>query len=174
MAKSKRFYYKCILVCDLGWYGPDQRKERWETKGKVSIQPTKTLHSIRLKPSGGYNARGEEMPPDYIVTDKPVGKCFTEQVPKKVSRPSWDPNTGRRNGRVYRKKFSVPKLEILDPDEIDSLIRKRAFDLPWTDNLYSDGPEKVDLPGNVAVMDKTALRGEGDEPEERVSDGEEA
>lgn len=169
MAKAKRYFYKCVYPCDVGYWGPDQRKERWGKQG----QPPKVLHSVRVLPSRGYDSRGRERPGDYIVTDKPLAKHFTQETVKKVSRPSWDPQTGRRNGRVYRKKVTKVKFELLDADEIDREIREAAYDKPWCESLFEEAPEKVDLPADVAIMDKSVPLGEGDEPVEMVDSDEE-
>ena len=62
------------------------------------------------------------LPADYIATDKPVGKQFTEQVVKEVSRYS---GPGRRK---MMTKVSEPKLRQLDPSEVTESVRKMAMD----------------------------------------------
>ena len=155
MAKTRRFYYECVLETDLGFWAPDQRKEHWVQKGKNVIQPMKALHYIRVAPSNGMNIRGEPFPPDYIVTDRPLGRQYTEEIEKRVSRPSFDSSTGRRNGRYWRKKVSKIKFRLLDADEIDPEVRRKAIDLPWVDALFEDIVKDVILPKDVAILDKS-------------------
>jgi len=151
----------CGYFCELGYWGPDQRKERWKKQGKMLVQPAKVLHSLRVH---GLDPDGSEDHTDYIVTDRPIGKPYTEEVKKQVSRPYHDPETGRRHGRKYRNKMSKIKFRLLEPDEVDSDIKKRALDMPWTDNLFDEGGSKVDLPLATALMDKAI-----DEAEEEGS-----
>jgi hypothetical protein len=157
---ARRFYYECLRRTDLGYWGPQRRRER-EGKG----MPTKVQHIAVVLPSRGMNTRGEELPPDYIVTDKPLGKQYIEQMTKKVSRPSFDSESGRRNGRYYRRKLITPKFRLLDPDEVDWDIKKRAIDMDWQEVLFQTVTNQVDLPRDVAILDKTEPLGEGDEPE---------
>jgi hypothetical protein len=150
---AKRFYYEVVLQVDLGFWAPDQRKERWEQKGASMIQPTKTLHSKRLYPSRGFDMRGNPLPPDVVVTDRPVAKNYTEETVKRVSRPRFDPMTGRRQGRYFRKKVSPQKLRLMEGDEIDNELRRRAVDLPWTDALYDNSKGDVVLPEDAKIRD---------------------
>ena len=153
MAKPKRFYYECIFICDLGHWAPDQRTERWIRRGRSLIQPMKVLHSIRVSPSRGYNARGEEFPPDYIVTDRPLARNYTEEITKKVSRPKFD-NRGSRDGREMREKIGKVKFRLLDADEVMESVRRNAYDLDWVDNLFEDAITDVHLPAETAAMAK--------------------
>ena len=109
-------------------------------RGNQAVQPMAVLHSLRTHPSPGYTARGQRIPPDYIVTDKPIGKCYTGEVTKRVSRPEH-----LRGGapRVMRPKTSKVKFLLLDPDEVDSEIRRSAHDLNWGPNLFDDGDRDV-------------------------------
>ena len=163
MAKTRRYYYECVAECDLGFWGPDQRKERWIQKGRQLIQPARVQHSIRLSPSRGIRPNGDQIPPDYIVTDRPLGKQYTEEITKKVSRPSFDPVTGRRNGRYFRKKVSAIKFRLMDIDEVDSDIKKHAFDMEWQEVIYETHSEDVTLPKDQAVIDKADPEAIGEE-----------
>lgn len=150
MAKARRYYYAVVLQCDLPWYGPDQRKERWVMKGKQLVQPTRVLHVKRVYPSKGFNARGEEFPPDYIVTDRPVGKSYTHEVVKKVSRPDFEHPGARK--RLDREKASKIKLELIDPDDVTAEIRRAAYDMDWGEELFKDAVEDVKLPSETARL----------------------
>jgi hypothetical protein len=154
MAKSRRYYYECISPCQLGWWGPDQRKERWIRRGSSLVQPTHVQHLVNVYPSKGITPRGEPIPPDYVVTDQPLGKQYTQEIVKKVLRPHFDQLTGRRNGRSWRKKISTVKFRLLDMDEVDGDIKRRAKDYPWQETLFEDKLEAVTLPGRAAALDK--------------------
>ena len=162
MAKEKRFWYECVLQCDIGWYGPDQRRERWPRRGRSEIQPD-TMHSVRLTPEHGRNGRGEPFPADYIVTDKPVGRSYTEVVTKGVSRPETAyGNIGGARQRVMRVKESKIKLRLMDPDELTREIRYNAYDYGppeyrdgkqvkgWVAALFEDNDKDVVLPKDMA------------------------
>src|SRR3990167_2360596 len=165
MAKEKRFWYECILQCDLGWYGPDGRRERWQKKGKALIQPM-TMHIVRLRPEHGMNGRGEPFPADYVVTDKPFGRSYTGAgVTKMVSRPATAyGNIGGLKPRVMREKQNKVKFRLLDTDELTSEIRRNAYDYGppeirdgkqvsgWAAVLFEAGDTEVQLPDEVAKM----------------------
>ena len=110
---KRRLYYEVVHEVDLAWYAPDQRVERWPRRGQRDVQPMSVMHSMRLGPSPGYTARGNALPPHYIVTDRPVGNTYTEEVMKVVSRPIQDSAQ-----RTMRPKYSKIKLRLLDKDEI--------------------------------------------------------
>jgi len=133
MAKPKRYYYECVLQCDLPYVAPDQRRERWP---KNNIAPM-CIHSKRLVPSDGYTT------PDFIVTDKPVARQYTEEVVKAVSRPDFEHPGARR--RIMREKVSKIKLRLLDSDEVGETVRRTAIDLPWADALFTEATQDVIL-----------------------------
>jgi hypothetical protein len=143
MAKERRFYYACIRECDVGYIGYDQRKERDDPR-KGSRQ---CLHSIRCYPAPDTpNARGFRRPPTYIVTDRPLGRHYMEQTVRKVSRPNFDPITGRKNGRIYRKKVSFPKFELVPNEDVDREIKNTAWDRQWVEDMFKEPPSVIDLP----------------------------
>jgi len=164
MAKEKRFWYECILQCDLGYYAPDGRRERWVKKGRAMIQPT-TMHIVRLLPEHGLNGRGEPFPADYIVTDKPLGRSYVEAgVTKAVSRPATAfGNIGGLKPRVMREKVNKVKFRLLDTDEITSEVRRQAWDygLPvmrdgkqvegWAASIFEANDKDVELPAEEAL-----------------------
>jgi len=98
------------------------------------------LHSKRLSPSRGFTARGEEIPPDYIVTDKPLGRTYTEEVTKMVSRPKDQMGTKER---VMRPKTSKIKFVLLDPEDVTQEIKRSAYDFNWAPALFKDATEDV-------------------------------
>jgi len=148
MAKPKRYYYEVVYTCDLPFYAPDQRKERWPRRGRRDVQPQSVLHCIRVHPSPGFNARGDALEPDYIVTDRKVGNTYTEEVVRSVSRPG-APGTGQRS---MRPKTSKIKLQQVEPDEVNAEIRRTANDLPWGDELFKDHTADVVLPEESAAL----------------------
>ena len=147
MAKEKRYWYECIYETDLGYWAPDQRRERWVQKGRSLIQPMRVLHSVRLYPSRGVNSRGEPLPPDYACFLQPLAKQYTEEVTKRVSRPNYTV-TGRRAGRVMRPKTSKVKFRQLDSDELTDYVRRNAYFFDeWHESLFIDADKDVYLPG---------------------------
>lgn len=179
---AKRYYYECVRQCDIGWRGPDPRRERWSTRGGMLVQPPDVMHSKRLYPSvasagrAGLSVGLNDVRPeaDIIVTDKPVAKNYTQTVTKKVSRPRFDPTTGRRHGRYFRRKTNPPKLRILEPDEIDNDVRRNAIDLPWDVSLFTDATGDVILPQDVAIKDsapRVSTGYEGEDPDAVGAEG---
>jgi len=161
MAKQKKYYYECVYPCDVPWYGPDQRRERWVQKGKMLVQPPRVLHSVRCFPSRGYNARGEKLLGDYIATNRPIGKAFTEEVTKSVSRVDW--NARLRDGGSPRKmveKSSKVKFVLLEPDEVTDAVRRVAYDFEddWGAALFNDADTDVVLPAEAAEMARQGAR----------------
>lgn len=125
MAKTKRFYYECVYPTDLGYYALDQRRERWVRQGRSDIAKP-TMHCVRCYPSKGLNARGEQIPADYIVTDQTLGKQYTEEIAKQVSRPDFE-HPGQRF-RKMREKVSKVKFVLLDPEDVTTYVRSHAYD----------------------------------------------
>ena len=158
MAKAKRFWYEVVFQLDLGHWAPDQRPERWTYKGRVLVQPQRTKHSLRLFPSRGYNGRGEPFPPDYFVTDRPIGKSYTEEVNKMVSRSENIGLQGQYGKRSMRLKTSKIKARLLDADEVTESVRRAAYDLEWTDDLFENAVADVHLPAETARMAKEGAK----------------
>ena len=147
---AKRYYYRVLMPVDLPWIGPDQRRERWIRRGRQLIQPAATTHVIRVYPSPGYSDTGEEILGDYIVTDKPVAKHYTEEVTKLVSRP--DPDSVGTGKRDMRPKTSKIKLELVPMTEMMESMRRKALDLPWSEAMFTEADEDVVLPREMAAM----------------------
>lgn len=121
---AKRYFYKCVYPCDVAYFGPDQRRENWIESGRSTI-PTYGMHSVRLRPQHGRRVNGRPFPADYIMTDQPVGKSYTEEVIKQVSRPA-SPYGGKR---VNREKHNKIKLQLVDEGDIpaDAEIHRRGL-----------------------------------------------
>ena len=146
--KDKRHYYEVVITHDLPWFGPDQRRERWPRKGQRDVQPMSVLHSMRVNPSNTYDGRGRPIPGHYIVTDRPVGRNYTEEVVKNVSRRE----SSESSKRVMRPKTSEIKLRLLDPDEVSFEIQQNAHDENWGPDLFENHTEDVVLPVESARM----------------------
>ena len=158
MAKEKRYFYECVLACDLGYWGPEHRRENWERKGKAMVQ-TFAMHNVHMLPEHGMTGRGVPFPADYLVVDQPLGKSYTEVVTKSVSRPATAyGNIGGLKPRIMRPKQSKVKFRQLDANEITAEIRRDAYDygLPqfnakgkqisgWDASLFKDNDGDVRL-----------------------------
>jgi len=144
---AKRYYYKVVQKVKLPWIGPDQRRERWKQRGRQFIQPMETLHSVTLNPSKGYTLDGQEIPPDYVVTDRPVAKHLTSEVTKKVSRPGYEIGSFNREDR---EKTSKVKLVLLGAQELTDYARRMAHDLNWGPAMFDEASDDVHLPADEA------------------------
>lgn len=147
---AKRYYYRCVYPCDVAYYGPDQRRENWRETGKLSI-PTYAMHSIRIQPQHGRRVNGRPFPADYIVTEKPLGKSYTEEVTKTVSRPA-TPYGGKRVNREKRNKI---KLQLVDEHDIpaDAEVYRRG--MPVFVELEEDEVLEWQDRGRLVTKDKT-------------------
>lgn len=155
MAKQKRYFYECVMTCDLPFMGPDQRRERWKQNGRIQEQPQKVLHVLRVHPSPGFTARGDRRPADYIVTDRPIGRSYTEEVVKNVSRSLHDGTDAKQAlKRGARPKVSKIKFKLLDPEDVTDYVRMNAFDFEdrWGPALFDDGDKDVVLPKEAAAF----------------------
>jgi len=119
---------------------PDQRRERWP---KNNIAPL-CVHVKRVYPTDGYK------PPDYIVTNQPIARQYTEEVVKAVSRPDFEHPGARK--RIMREKVSKVKFRLLDSDEIGDRIKEVAHDFPWADALFTEMTQDVTLSPEMARM----------------------
>lgn len=153
MAKAKRFWYECVLQCDLGFLAPDQRRERWTQRGKVEVQPPRTLHSVRLYPSKGYDKNGNYIPGDVAVFDQPLARRYTEEIEISVSRPLIDAEHPGGHTRYMRPKVTKVKFVLLDPEDVTESVKRRAYDYgpDWHPSLFAEGPVEINLPRDVAV-----------------------
>jgi hypothetical protein len=150
MAKQTRYVYECLYQTDLGWFGPDQRRERWIQKGRTLIQPQRVQHIIRCFPSKdrGLTSRGDPIPADYIITPRPLGKSYTEEVKKMVSRSLHDgTNPGMFGKRVMREKVNKVKFRLVPPDEVTESMVRYAFDYgdDWDPELFKDRTDDVNI-----------------------------
>jgi hypothetical protein len=136
--KDKKLYYECIATCQMGFMGPDQRKERWEENG----MPAMCLHERSFYPSGLGKKR-----PDYLATDKPISKRYLQPVMRTFSK--MDLRT--REMKVVNSPTTA-KFRLLDSDEIGDYVREHArflvlrdVDLEVTDKdrIEQNVPEEV-------------------------------
>ena len=149
-----KFLYECIMQCDLGYMAPDQRKERWKKVGKNYVQP-QTKHSIRIFPllnGEEYDDNGRKLWADYISTDKPLGRQYTEELHYKVDRPSEDYEHPGRKLRMMREKVSYPKFRLIKGEECYRVPLEKIIDYGtmWAPDMFKD------VVGDV-VMDKEML-----------------
>lgn len=144
MAADKRFYYECVYPCEIGFYGPNKRRETWRTKGRSEVQGF-CLHNRRLMPAHGRTVRGRVAhEADIIVTDYPVGKSYVETVQKMVSRPaSAYGNIGGLKPRVMRMKSNKIKLSLIDANDVTRDIMERAWDEGLPQWRYLDKEEII-------------------------------
>lgn len=161
-----KFYYECVLQVDMTYMAPWGKGGSHAEKDDEDA-PMLVRHSLRVCPSRGQNARGVPFPPDYIVTDKPLAKHFTDQIVKKVSRPAFDPYTGRKlPQRAYRKKITKIKFVLVPPDELMQSIIDNAIKKAWTPEMFQEVSTKVDLPIDPELARNLALMGPDEEPTE--------
>jgi hypothetical protein len=150
MAKQTRFVYECLFQSDMGFFGPDQRRERWLQKGRTLIQPQRVQHIVRCFPSSakGLTSRGDPIPADYIITPKPLGRSYTEEVKKMVSRSLHDgTNPGMFGKRTMREKVNKVKFRLVPPDEVTESMVRYAFDYgdDWDPQLFKDSVTDVNI-----------------------------
>ena len=179
---AKRYFYQCVYQCDVAYAGPDQRRENWIERGRGRGIPTYAFHPIRLQPEHGMRPNGRPFPADYICTPRAVGKSYTEQVEKEVSRPV----TAYGGARKMRTKVSKIKLELVDERDIPNdaevhdygepvfieltteevyawqrkgrpLIKNKAGKAHqqikgWAVSMFDDGVEPVTLPSETQKL----------------------
>jgi len=161
---AKYFYYRCVNQVDLGFMAPwGKGGPRGEGSDREDA-PQIVKHSIRLRPSKGTDARGRPFHPDYIVTERPLAKQYLEVTVKKVSRPAYDPFTGRKlSARAYRKKVTTVKFQSMDPSEITQPILDRVIKKNWAPEIFEEVPTKVELPVDKALEEQLAMMGPDDD-----------
>lgn len=176
MPKEKRYYYECVFPdkhgCEVGYWGPDQRRERWPKKGRLAEQPMKVLHTVRFFPSNPdrTDRSGMPIPGDILCTARPIGRQWTEETVKNVSRPKINMETGQKMlGRVMRPKISRQKFRLMEDYEIDRTIIERCYFMNWIDDLYKDGGEDVHLPKDAK---QAAIEAQKPEPAAEVDEAE--
>ena len=123
--KEKWLYYECVMPVEIGFMGPDQRKER-QLPGQMS-QPC--LHTITLSPSYPYNPKKL---PDILGVKRPLADSYVKEVQKTVSRKNL--RTGAREDRTKTSKITFVLLE--GPDLTDGVM-SRAKRMELTESHYA-------------------------------------
>ena len=122
--KDTRFYYECVMRCQMGYMALDHRKERF-----VNGQPQMVLHEITFMPDDPYDARKPAM---ILALDFPLAERYVEEVPKMVRRKNL-----RTNEWEEKETHSKIKFRHMDKDEITSEIRARAVYMQLRDMDYA-------------------------------------
>jgi len=123
--KEKWLYYECVYPCEVGFMGPDQRKER-QVPGQM---PRNCLHTITLIPSDPYNPKKL---PDILAVKRPLAPSYVSEVEKIVNRKNL--RTGLREDHPKKSKIKFALLE--GSDVTDSVIR-RARRMELTESHYA-------------------------------------
>jgi hypothetical protein len=166
-----KFFYRCVHQVDMAYMAP------WGKGGDHSDNdspdaPLLVRHFIRVLPARkGLNSRGIPFKPMYICTDKPLAKHFPEQIVKKVSRPAFDPLTGRKlPQRAYRKKITKVKFELVPTNEVTEYISDYAIYRPgkgtWAPEMFEETSSVVELPIDPELEKRIAMMGPDEEPTE--------
>jgi hypothetical protein len=123
--KDKRYYYECVMQCQMGYLAPDHRKERW-----VNGQPLQVLSEITFLPDDIYDKRKPAM---ILAVDLPLAERYTEEIPKVVRRKNL------RSGEWEEKEtHSKIKFRLMDPDEITADMRARAVFMQLREFDYTE------------------------------------
>jgi hypothetical protein len=112
MAKDRRYYYECVVTCQMGYMAPSARREEWPEDGV----PPMVLHERSFYPAGLGKKR-----PDYLCTSSPIAKRYTEAQPRKFFKKDLRTNEMREINTPTTVKFVL-----LDPDEIGDYVRDKA------------------------------------------------
>jgi hypothetical protein len=112
MAKERRYFYECVVPCQMGYMAPDQRRENWPEDGVAPM----SLHERSFYPAGPGKKRA-----DYLVTTSPIAKRYTEAQPRKFFKKDLRTNEMREINTPTTIKFVL-----LEGDEIGDYIRERA------------------------------------------------
>ena len=161
-----KFYYRCVGQVDMAYMAP-WGKGGNHAEDQSDDSPLVVRHWIRIMPSRGVNARGNPLVPDHIATEKPLAKHFLQQIVKKVSRPAYDPFTGRRlPQRAYRKKLTKIKFELVANDELMHYIVETAIKKNWAQEMFEEVSTRVELPVDPELEKRLALMGPDEEPTE--------
>ena len=168
---AKQFFYECVYPCDVGFATTSRRREDWMTDSGMEL-PTYAIHPIRVQPVHGMRPNRRPFSADYIRTDKPLGKAYTEEVIKNVSRPT----SAYGGARVMRQKINKIKFREVDQRDIPAdakLFKNRSpvfrtmnedellhfqtmgWEVPkskqiqtdgWAAAMFDDGTDDVHLP----------------------------
>ena len=123
--KDKRFYYECVMQCQIGYMALDHRRERW-----VNGQAQLCLHERTFTPDNPFDKRKPAM---ILALDKPIAPRYTEEIPTMVRRKNL-----RTNEWEEKETHSKIKFRLLDPDEVTSDIRERAIYMQLRDCDYAE------------------------------------
>jgi hypothetical protein len=123
--KDTRFYYECVMSCQMGYLAPDHRKERF-----VNNQPLQVLHEVTFVPDDPYDKRKPAM---VLSLDFPLAERYVEEVPKVVRRKNL-----RTNEWEEKETHSKIKFRLMDADEITGEIRARSVYMQLRDCDYTE------------------------------------
>ena len=140
------YYYETLLRCDLLHTAPAKREDQKSRDGFGRTVTPMIAHPIRVQPSRGFNGRGELFPPDYIVTERPLARSYTEVIQKKVSRPDPANPLDKRLRKMVAKSTKI-KFRLLEDWEITGEVRRSAWRKDLVPMMFDDTSADVYLPG---------------------------
>lgn len=111
--KDKRFYYECVMQCQIGYMSLDTRKERW-----VNDQPQLCLHERTFYPDDPFNPKKPAM---ILALDRPIARRYTEEVTRIVPRKNL--RTGEYEDKPTHSKI---KFVLIEPEDLTADMRQRA------------------------------------------------
>jgi hypothetical protein len=126
MAKERRYYYECLATCQMGYMASDHRRERWADDGTPAI----CLHERTFYPAGLGKKRA-----DYLVTDEPISKRYTDPVMRTFKKMDL-----RTREIITVNAPMTVKFRLLDQEEVGDYIREHArfMKLRDCDTIISD------------------------------------
>jgi hypothetical protein len=122
--KDTRFYYECVMRCQMGFMALDHRKERF-----INGQPQMVLHETTFYPEDPYDKRKPAM---ILALDFPLAERYVEEVPKMVRRKNL-----RTNEWEEKETHSKIKFRLMDKDEITNETRAAAVYMQLRDMDYA-------------------------------------
>jgi hypothetical protein len=123
--KDKRLYYECVMNCQVGYMGLDQRRERW-----IDNQPGMCLHERTFLPENPFD---KSKPAMILAVDRPLADRYTAEITKIIRRKNL--RTGEWEDKPTHTKIKFVQLE---PEDITSDIRSRAVYMSLRDCDYAE------------------------------------
>ena len=145
------YAYKCICNknhnpwVDLGFSGYNKRGiETYKIRGAPQMvkHVKRVFSSYDIEGRLKVDKRDRVIPPDYIITEKPIASHYLKRTERVINRPIPDtdgrPILGKRRNTP---KVVEPKFEQVDMTEI-AMVQNRdgvnVYELPWTDDLFTE------------------------------------
>lgn len=125
MAKTRQYFYECVMKTEIRYMAPEHRKERIR-KGQV---PPMVVHRKVFRPANW--AVDPPRPADVLVTERPLAPHFVREVAKKISRLDLETHK-----RALRETHSKVKFRLLEADEVGEGVKGRAVALPMLDDDF--------------------------------------